>query len=262
MYMTPSKVCGSNVESHNLKPTLRITVVLLTLAVVLIAPLSHVWADQAKMDASVEAIIKGDGHMVAKAYQKAVDAYRLAYDIYPQPELLELIAKAYEALSQTDSTQCPKAEKAWRDVLRVCGDCEQKGMALGKVNTVSKRCEILAKATTKVAPKPNLTAIPPASATPPRAWVGWTTGSLGVASLITGVGFHLSAASTADDINQRDRSVYNRDVNTIESRELGAWISYGVGGALITTALILMHNDSTSSVHLPNGRSQAWGWSF
>jgi len=261
MYLTASEMGGCNVRYGGIKRALRDTMVILTLIVVLIAPLSNVWADQAKMDASVEAIIKGDGHMEAKAYQKAVDAYRLAYDIYPQPELLELIAKAYEALTNVDNHQCPKAENAWREVLRVCGDCEQKGMALGKVSMVSKRCETLAKATPIMAPKPDLSVIPPASVTT-SDWVSWTTASIGVAAIVAGAGFHRSAVSTADDINQDDRRGYEQDVDTIESKEIGAWISYGVGGALITTAMVLMSEPSTKAAKMPTGRSTIWGWSF
>jgi hypothetical protein len=236
-------------------------IIILGLCLALLVPAATCLADQAKMDASVEAIIAGDAHMETKAYQKAVDAYRLAYDIYPQPELLELIAKAYEVFTQDDASQCPNADRAWREVLRVCGDCERKGSALSKVSTVSKLCQTLAQTTPKAQAQPDLTAIPPATPQSPT-WVGWTTVTLGVAAIVTGAGFHFSAASTADDLNQSDRDAYDQDVDSIENRQMGAWISYGVGSALITTAIVLMNEPSAQTTEISHRRSKAWGWSF
>ena len=68
----------------------------------------------------------------------------------------------------------------------------------------------------------------------------WALAGIGIVTVMSGVGLHLSAASTAEDIDRSDRVKYDRDVDLIESRERLAWTCYGVGAALGIAAAFLM----------------------
>ena len=99
---------------------------------------------------------------------------------------------------------------------------------------------------------------------PPKSkWLAWTLGGVGVAAVVGGGLFHASAASTADSINQTDVDAYNRDVDKIQSNERMAWISYGIGGALVRTSAILLAKDSGSTVKAAGGKGlTGLAWRF
>ena len=104
----------------------------------------------------------------------------------------------------------------------------------------------------------------PLNATTRSRWVPWTLGSVGAATLMTGLAFHWSAAQTADEISRVDRDAYDRDVDAIRFSEGMAWTGYAVGAALITTALILSGNKPSSRNTSASARPQhpLVGWSF
>jgi hypothetical protein len=210
-----------------------------------------------KMNESIEAVITGESQFKAEAYIKAAESYRRAYDVFPQPKLLEKIARSYERAFVNQPSYCAEAETAWRTFLRVCGECERKPFALRKVDHVSQQCaDLRAKQTSNQAVERKVQPVQPVT------WPGWSIGGVGVASILVGGGLHFSASQTAGDIDRTERSEYNRDVETIESRERLAWISYGVGTLLITTAALLLSSDSSSTVGAgPSGMSTL-AWTF
>jgi tetratricopeptide (TPR) repeat protein len=104
-----------------------------------------------------------------------------------------------------------------------------------------------------------LRAIPPP---PPDRTLSWTTGGLGVAAIAAGLGFHFSAMNAADEISRTDLAAYGRNADAIESNERLAFISYGVGVALITTAVLLWPKAKAVPAISTQGGASTMGWSF
>lgn len=242
------------------------TMIGVSLVCLFIPVLAQGQSNEEKMNASVDAAMAAEAHYAAKDYLKAVQSYRTAYGLFPQPKFLQKVAKSYEKAAKIDRVHCPDAERAWRHFLRVCGDCDKKPLALRKVDDVSRWCAkgALTQVPTlggKVSSKSTVAVVMKVPVKK-SSWAVYTLGGAGLAVALAGVGFHLSAAATAADISRSDLEVYQNDVDVVESRERMAWASYGIGAALLTTAAFLINGDTSDAVSFGRGGVTHWVWSF
>ncbi|MEE2787390.1 MAG: PEGA domain-containing protein [Myxococcota bacterium] len=103
----------------------------------------------------------------------------------------------------------------------------------------------------------------PASQSASQDWIWWTVGGVGAAAIVAGVAFHVSAAQTADGISRTDRASFYDDVDSIQMSEGLAWSGYGVGAALVTTAIIMMtRSDASKTAAQSSAQGSILRWQF
>ena len=252
-------VCSVRIFRHAV-----ITASVMATLVVLSPRLSGAETGRSQMDAAVAATLEARKLSKNGQHAEAAAAYTKAYELYPQPKLLRKVAASLEKASVSDQKYCADAEAAWRRFLRVCGDCKKRPLALRKIDEVTARCAEYRAAKTQIQP---VTEQPAQSDTGGEvvertSATSWALAGIGIVTVMSGVGLHLSAASTAEDISRSDRVKYDRDVDLIESRERLAWTCYGVGAALGIAAAFLMPDKPAVSLSVrPNGH-MVWGWQF
>jgi tetratricopeptide (TPR) repeat protein len=176
-------------------------------------------------------------------YDEAIDAFRHAYEIDPQPDLLYALAQA-----ERMSGDCRRAVDAYRAFLRSNPPSQQAASARKNLG----RCEMqLAAAPPPPQPSPAPTAVilvepavpPPA---PPRRAARDTAGhvmmALGVAGLVSGAALWGVAQGDIDAVNRS--TSYDQFVNAraaaahAEGERIGGIVTVAVGGALVLAAAI------------------------
>jgi len=210
---------------------------------------------------------QGSRHYDLREYPAAIDAFKRAYELYPEPTFLFDIAQAYRLLDD-----CDNAAGFYRNYMRVKPDADDHD----KAEQLAKEMESCAADR-----KQRAQALPP----PPRAvsttrpanrglrLAGIVTMGAGAAAAGVGIYFSLDASDKSTRVEQACLNGCNAsDVASLDSSGKSssqlAIAMYAIGGVALTAgaALVIyatMHSEETVTVvPTPGGAAMSWGMRF
>lgn len=223
------------------------------LAVLLAGPSAH--ADPSADDKARAKSFYDEGtkRYDLREYEAAIDAFRKAYDLLPDPLFLFDIGQSYRQLKD-----CDNARSFYKSYLRNKPDADNRDK-VEKFITDMDDC-VRAQDAARPAPPPSP---PPSSPTEPAAQplppapaaaetssgsslrtLGIVTGIAGVALIGGGVYFSIDAADKASQVTDACASGCNAaDVLDLDQQghdaSVNAWILYGVGGAAVAAGVYM-----------------------
>lgn len=123
------------------------------------------------------------------------------------------------------------------------------------------RREITVEARVRQQIRVELEPLPVETGTPP--WVGWTAVGVGGVGLLAGTLFLADAAATTDEAEgtgPADRARRAELQDDLDRDNLGMWVSYGVGAALVGAGVYLLLDDAPDEAGVAGiGPGVVWG---
>jgi tetratricopeptide (TPR) repeat protein len=209
---------------------------------------------------------QGSKHYDLREYTAAIDAFKRAYELYPEPTFLFDIAQAYRLLDD-----CDNAAGFYRNYVRVKPDADDRD----KAEQLAKEMESCAADRKQRAqpPPPVRRVVETRPANRGLRLAGIVTAGAGAAAAGVGIYFSLDAADKAHRVEQLCASGCNAtDVASIDSSGKTssqlAIAMYAVGGAALTAGAAMfiyatLHSEETVTVApTPGGAAMSWAVRF
>ncbi len=202
----------------------------------------------------VEALYgEGIAFYQAADYRQALERFREAYRVYPEPNLVYNIARCHEALGETD--EAVRQYQAFLALPEGDAGARQKSVdklaALLRQRDAGRRTPDVSRPVPPPRPTPpqpetEPTAAPVTVSAPPRApasarWPEWTLLSVGAASVILG-GVLWALQDDAADAWHREHESLDRKRELLAARDgyrTGSVALFGLGGAALISSGLL-----------------------
>jgi tetratricopeptide (TPR) repeat protein len=186
-------------------------------------------------------------------FAKALDDAKAAYEVDPRPALLFNLGQCHRAMGDVK-----QALFSYRGYLREAPGAPNRAAVLGLIDELEAQLKATSPTVSPIPPPiPTATPIPTSTVSVPEAAVSgeaasrpvpasvWWLGGSAVATGLAGTILGVVAASTLSKDNTSTSGVYTihtispSQYNTGQNEGLSADILWGVGGALLVTAVVV-----------------------